>query len=233
MLLKWRKLLILALWVQDKCKWTGYGQPLNYGQHMDKKTGFVHTLSIRMFVVHVRNILECRHLSDTMSYRKPFAQRCTSLCRSLATFIARVCIIYLWWTKPKTFETSAGWVTFTVAEAAQGLSLSATPHQSASGRRGARGHCMRDKLRAPQKPAGQGAVSTNFALREHLSRFHACPELFPHFVLSIRMQIWLRQDHPFWRHRRRAVRSEIVEYTSQQPGRNLRPCLEPLRMHGQ
>ena len=43
--------LILAHLEQDKLKWTGYGQPLNYGQHMDKKTGFVHTLSIRMFVV--------------------------------------------------------------------------------------------------------------------------------------------------------------------------------------
>ena len=46
-----RQIFILALRVQDKCNWTGYGQPQNYGQHMDKKTGFVHTLSIRMFVV--------------------------------------------------------------------------------------------------------------------------------------------------------------------------------------
>ena len=46
-----RQIFILALRVQDKCYWTGYGQPQNYGQHKDKKTGFVHTLSIRMFVV--------------------------------------------------------------------------------------------------------------------------------------------------------------------------------------
>ena len=50
--------LILAHLEQDKLKWTGYGQPPNYGQRMDKKTGFVHTLSTRSFVVvavtHIR-----------------------------------------------------------------------------------------------------------------------------------------------------------------------------------